>query len=139
MVARDILPSVSLEKRRPRAASYTQAVDSLRRVCITESEYLEVGVISEKLNQLMEISVQMEIDGIPKGGTVPLSHDTFLSRRCAVDYCAKDCHLRVIPKHRLKEADLQAAQNGSLHDSKEQSYQWKQSKSSGEYSDRICI
>jgi hypothetical protein len=65
------------------AISYTQAVDSLLRVFITESEYMEVGVIAEKLNLLVE-SVWMAIDGIPK---VEL-----LSRRCAADYCAKDCH-----------------------------------------------
>jgi hypothetical protein len=61
----------------------------------------------------------MELDRIPKGGTVHPSHDTFLSRRCVVEYCANDCHLGVIPKHRLK-ADLWAVQNGSLHDSREQ-------------------
>jgi hypothetical protein len=60
------------------ATSYTQAVDSLLRVCISDSEYLVVGIISEKLNELME-SVQMETHGIPKGGNIPLSHDTFLS------------------------------------------------------------
>lgn len=72
----DILPSVSLEKKRCRATSYAQAVDSFLRVCIIESEYLEVGVISEKLNQLME-SVWMETDGIPKGATVHISHKHF--------------------------------------------------------------